>query len=353
VYGNPGLTVAVVIPCYKVTRHILGVIAGLPPVVDRIYCVDDHCPDGSGDLIEAQCRDPRVRVLHLVENQGVGGATLAGYRAAIEDGADIMVKIDGDGQMDPDLIELFLHPIAEGRADYAKGNRFYNLEDTKGMPLVRLVGNAVLSFITKLSSGYWTVFDPTNGYTAIERTLARRMVERPIARRYFFESDMLFHLYMERAVVEDVPIPARYGDETSNLRVRAIFWSFLTKNAGNMFRRVVVQHYLRDFSLASVEGPAGLLAVIFGLTFGLAKWSESIATGHAASAGSVMLAGMPILVGIQLCLGSLNYDMQRTPRTPRHPQLRMLDALADRTAAAEPAPRAGPAGSPAVKAPRA
>src|SRR4051812_21032823 len=177
------LKVAVVIPCYRVRRHILGVIAGLGPIVDQIYCVDDKCPEDSGGLVEQACVDPRVRVVRHAENQGVGGATLTGYRAAIAGGADVLIKIDGDGQMDPDLIELFVAPIAEGRADYAKGNRFHNIEDTRGMPAVRVFGNACLSFITKLSSGYWTVFDPTNGYTAIERTLAERIVERPLARR--------------------------------------------------------------------------------------------------------------------------------------------------------------------------
>ena len=331
-YGTPAQTVAVVIPCYRVRRHVLDVIAGLPPTVDLIYCVDDACPEGSGDLVEQTCRDARVRVLRHAENQGVGGAVLTGYRAAIADGADILVKIDGDDQMDPDLIELFLKPIADGQADYSKGNRFHNLEDTKGMPLVRLIGNACLSFATKLSSGYWTVFDPTNGYTAIERTVAARIVERPLARRYFFESDMLFHLYMERAVVADVPMPSRYGDETSNLSVRRVFWSFLTRNLGNMGRRVVVQHYLRDFSLASVELPIGVVSLVFGLVFGLMKWAQSNATGQATSAGTVMLSAMPVLLGVQLCLAALNYDIQSVPRTPRHPQLRMLEALERRDA---------------------
>jgi dolichol-phosphate mannosyltransferase len=332
VYGTPGLIVAVVIPCYRVKRHILDVIAGLPAVVDQIHCIDDACPEGSGDLVSQACRDPRVRVIRHAENQGVGGAVLTGYRAALAEGADIIVKIDGDDQMDPDLIELFLKPIADGQADYSKGNRFHNVEDTKGMPLKRLIGNASLSFATKLSSGYWTVFDPTNGYTAIERTVARRIVERKVAKRYFFESDMLFHLYMERAVVADVPMPSRYGEETSNLSVRRIFWSFLTRNIGNIARRVMVQHYMRDFSLASVELPLGLASLVFGLAYGLAKWAESNATGYPASAGSVMLSALPVMVGVQLCLSALHYDIQSVPRTPRHPQLRMIEALERRNA---------------------
>jgi dolichol-phosphate mannosyltransferase len=327
------LKVAVVIPCYKVRRHILGVIEGLPAVVDQIYCVDDKCPEDSGGLIEASCRDPRVTVVRHAENQGVGGATLTGYRAAIAGGADVLIKIDGDGQMDPELIELFVAPIAEGRADYAKGNRFHNIEDTRGMPAIRVFGNACLSFITKLSSGYWQVFDPTNGYTAIERTVAQRIVDRPVARRYFFESDMLFHLYMERAAVADVPMPSRYGDEESNLRIGRIFASFAMSNLRNMIRRVVVQHYLRDFSLGSVELVAGLAALVFGLFFGALRWYHSSVSGQAASAGAVMLSAMPILLGFQLCLNALSYDIQSVPRTPRHPHLRVLEAMEKRRAA--------------------
>ena len=326
-YGDAGLTVAVVIPCYRVRPHILAVLDELPAVVDLAYCIDDACPDGSGDVAALACRDPRVRVLRHDENQGVGGATLTGYGAAVAEGADIIVKIDGDGQIDPKLIELFLDPIAKGRADYTKGNRFHNLEDTRGMPAVRLFGNACLSFVTKLSSGYWTSFDPTNGYTAIERTLAERILTRPVARRYFFESDMLFHLYMERAVVEDVPIPARYAGEQSSLRIGRILGPFAVRNLVNMIRRVVVQHYLRDFSVASLELPIGLAALAFGLGFGLVEWSRSIASGHATTAGGVMLSALPILAGLQLCLSALNYDVQSVPRVPRHPQLRAIAEL--------------------------
>ena len=336
------LKVAVVIPCYRVRRHILGVIEGLGPEVDAIYCVDDKCPEDSGALVTEACVDRRVTVVRHEENQGVGGATLTGYRAAIADGADVIVKIDGDGQMDPTLIDLFVTPIARGQADYAKGNRFHNIEDTRGMPAVRLFGNACLSFVTKLSSGYWTVFDPTNGYTAIERTLAERIVLRQVARRYFFESDMLFHLYMERAVVADVPMSSRYGDEVSSLKIGRVFGSFVVSNLRNMLRRVVVQHYLRDFSLGSVELVAGLACLGFGVGFGALKWNESIVTGHAASAGSVMLSAMPILVGVQLCLSALNYDLLSVPRVPRHPQLRALAARGKRgeePAAAQPARR--------------
>jgi len=161
--------IAVVIPCFRVSRHVLDVIAGIGPEVSHIYAVDDACPERTGALIEARCPDPRVRVLTHPENRGVGGAMITGYQAALAAGADIVVKIDGDGQMDPALIARFTRPIASGSADYTKGNRFHDLEDTQAMPRVRLFGNALLSLVNKVASGYWDVMDPTNGYTAIHR----------------------------------------------------------------------------------------------------------------------------------------------------------------------------------------
>ena len=167
--------VAVVIPCYKVRPHILKVISGIAKDdVWQIYVVDDCCPDRSGDLVEQSCDDPRVRVVRNERNQGIGGAIIAGYKQAIADGAEVIVKIDGDGQMDPALIPYFIAPILSGEADYCKGNRFYDLSNISVMPRIRIFGNAILSLMTKLSSGYWDLFDPTNGYTAIHAGVAKR-----------------------------------------------------------------------------------------------------------------------------------------------------------------------------------
>ena len=170
---NP--VIAVVIPCYRVTNHVLEVIARIGAEVSVIFAVDDCCPNASGDFITKNCTDARVIVLRNPQNLGVGGAVLTGYRAAIEAGADVIIKIDGDGQMDPGLIPTFIAPIIAGEADYTKGNRFFDLEEIRAMPRVRLIGNAALSFMTKLSSGYWNLFDPTNGYTAIHAHVARHL----------------------------------------------------------------------------------------------------------------------------------------------------------------------------------
>lgn len=313
--------IGVVIPSYKVCNHILQVIAAIGPEVDRIYVVDDCCPDKSGDFVAANCTDPRVVILHHEQNQGVGGAVMSGYRAAIDESIEIIVKIDGDGQMNPALISDFITPILLGEADYTKGNRFFDLEQIHAMPKMRLVGNAVLSFLTKLSSGYWDIFDPTNGYTAIHRDVARHLPFDKISRRYFFETDMLFRLNTLRAVAVDVPMHAKYGNEVSNLKISKIIGEFLGKNMRNCFKRIFYNYYLRDMSLASFELPIGILSVLFGLFYGATHWINAAISGTTASSGTVMLAAMPILLGVQLILAFIGYDVSSVPNRAVHSKL--------------------------------
>ena len=316
--------IAVVIPCYKVSEHILGVIQKIGIEVDFIFVVDDCCPEKSGALVENTCTDSRVRVIYHETNQGVGGAVLTGYRAAIEAGADIIVKVDGDGQMDPSLISNFIEPILAGEADYTKGNRFFDLEEIRAMPKIRLFGNAVLSFMTKLSSGYWDLFDPTNGYTAIHADVARHLPFAKISQRYFFETDMLFRLNTLRAVVVDVPMDAHYGDEVSNLKISKILGEFLFKHARNFSKRIFYNYYLRDMSLASIELPMGLLLLISGGSYGFYHWVNSLQTGATTPAGTVMLAALPVLMGVQLILAFLAYDIASVPRRPFHKLRKIL-----------------------------
>lgn len=308
--------VAVVIPCYKVRKHVLDVIRRIGPDVSKIYAVDDACPEQSGRFIELECRDPRVKVLYNDKNRGVGGAVIAGYRAAMADGMAIMVKIDGDGQMAPELLPDFIAPLQELRADYAKGNRFYSFHNVRAMPRVRLFGNAVLSFMTKISSGYWSIFDPTNGYTAIHRSALARIDLKNVSERYFFESDMLVKLGAERAVVIDIPMDAIYADEESGLRISKIVPEFIGKHGAESIKRIIYTYLLRDFSLASLNLVFGLLLLIFGGSFGVWNWVESISSGQVASSGTVILSALPIILGFQLLLGFLAYDIANQPRIP-------------------------------------
>lgn len=315
------MRIAVAIPCYQVTRHVLGVIEAIGPEVGAIYAVDDACPDGSGRFIEERCRDARVRVLFHAENQGVGGAVVTAYKAALADGMEIVVKVDGDGQMNPALIPHFARPIVRGQADYTKGNRFYRPESLRGMPLTRLVGNAALSFVNKLSTGYWPVMDPTNGYTAIHAAVLRQLPLDKLERRYFFESDMLYHLNIVRAVVRDVPMDAVYAGERSNLKVARVLPEFLGKHVLRFFKRYGYVYLLRDFNLGSVYSLFGALLCAAGLAFGISRWVRGVMTGEPATSGTVMLAALPVLVGIQLLIAFLHHDVSHVPSEPLAPDL--------------------------------
>lgn len=310
--------VAVVIPCYRVRASVMGVIGGIGPEVQRIYVVDDACPEQTGAFVKANCTDPRVQVLSHLQNLGVGGAVLTGYGAALVDGVEIIVKMDGDGQMDPLMLPDLVAPIVNGEADYTKGNRFFDLDELGAMPRARLIGNAMLSFMTKLSSGYWDVFDPTNGYTAIHSDVAKRLPVAKISQSYFFETDMLFRLNTLRAVVIDVPMPARYGTEVSNLRITAVMGEFLVKHLRNFGKRIFYNYYLRDMSLASIELPVGLLLMTFGISFGTYHWINSALNVQWTPIGTVMLAALPVLMGLQFVLAFFANDIASVPRRIRH-----------------------------------
>ncbi len=313
--------IAVVVPCYRVKNHIQQVISDIPQEIYRIYIIDDCCPENSGKFVEETINDSRVKVIYNKQNLGVGGAVMVGYKVAINDGAEVIVKVDGDGQMDPSLIQYFVEPILNGEADYTKGNRFFDLEEIHSMPTSRLFGNAILSLMAKLSTGYWNLFDPTNGYTAIHADVAKHLPFGNISNRYFFETDILFRLNIMQAVVVDIPMDAKYGSETSNLKISKIIGEFLFKHARNFLKRIFYNYYLRNMSLASLELPIGLLLFLFGLCFGGSRWIESVQIGSSASAGTVMLAALPILTGIQFIMAFIGYDVSSVPKRVRHKSL--------------------------------
>ncbi len=326
--------VAVIIPSYRVKTHILSVISRIGEEIGLIVVVDDACPEGSGEHVRTHCRDPRVKVLTLQQNQGVGGAVMAGYDYAYRFGADIFVKVDGDGQMDPALIPQLIEPTLVGGADYTKGNRFYNVDGLRSMPFVRLFGNAALSFMTKMSSGYWNIFDPTNGFTALRAELFAQIPWRKVSRRYFFESDLLFRLNVARAYVVDVPMSAVYADEESGLKISRIIHSFFFGNLLNSFKRISYNYFLRDFTIGSIQLLVGVSFLLFGSIFGSVAWYQSAVTGVTASTGTVMLAALPVILGVQLLLSFLAFDIAATPSRAIH-RLLTIRSSAERRAAFE------------------
>jgi glycosyltransferase involved in cell wall biosynthesis len=309
--------IAVVIPMYRAEAHIADVIRTIPTWVRTIVVVDDCSPDDARAVVE-ELGDPRVALLRHEHNQGVGGATLTGYREAARRGATVLVKMDADGQMDPAGLPALTAPILRGVADYTKGNRFLHVRELRSMPLLRRVGNLGLSFMTKHASGYWRCFDPTNGYTAIHARVVSLLDERRLGRRYFFETSMLFELGLQRAVVRDVFLPARYGDETSNLSEWKSLLAFPPRQLRGFVRRIWTQYFMRDFGLMPVFLVSGVLATLFGVVFGAWNWWISYTTGELATTGTVMLSLLPIIVGVQLLLQAILLDVQSEPQAPLH-----------------------------------
>lgn len=308
--------IAVIIPSYKVKNHISGVLASIGSEVERIYVVDDACPERSGEFVEKNTTDKRIKVIYHTQNKGVGGAVLTGYQQAIADGAKIMVKLDGDGQMSPDYIAKLIRPILNGEADYTKGNRFYDIEKLLVMPRVRLIGNSFLSLINKIVNGYWNVVDPTNGFTAIHVDALSLIPFHKIDNRYFFESDMLFRLSVLRAVVKDVPIPAFYGEEKSNLKIGKVLWEFPLKYLNRFLKRLFYNYFLRDFNAGTIQMLGGTFAIISGLAYGIYHWILSYQAMATTPTGTVMISTLLVILGFQLLLGALNFDVQNIPNNP-------------------------------------
>ncbi len=314
--------VAVVIPCFRSADTIAAVIAGIPADVGTIVCIDDASDDGTGSVLEAIARsDSRITVVTHAHNKGVGGATVTGYLAAIESGARVIVKIDSDLQMNPVFIPAMVMPILAGEADYVKGNRFFDIDLVQQMPIARLIGNAGLTFISRISSGYWGLSDPTNGYTAINADVASLLPLHKLHERYFFESDMLFRLNSFGAVVIEQPIETVYGNERSHLSVLRALVTFPFLYLRNFFKRIFYNYFLRNFDIASLYLLAGTGLGLFGVIFGADVWMRSIETGVPATTGTVMLSALPLMLGFQMLLAFLQYDIARTPHLPIHPRI--------------------------------
>lgn len=307
------LKIAVVIPSYKVAGQIKDVVSSIPETIDHIIVVDDKCPQSSGMEAEKVKRE-NVTVIYHEKNLGVGGAVVTGYRKAMELDADIVIKMDGDGQMDPANIDALIEPLLENKADYAKGNRFGSFDDVKEMPMVRLLGNSLLSFLIKLTSGYWDITDPANGYTAIHRRVLKKLNLKNISKRYFFESDMLINLNIVSAVVKDILMPARYGEEISSLTIRKVLFQFPPGLVKGLIKRILLKYFVYDFNMASVYILIGVPMFVFSTIFGIWEWADSVVTGIPRTAGTIMLVALPIIVSFQMLLQAVNIDINSVPR---------------------------------------
>lgn len=316
-----GARVGVVIPCFRVAPQIEKVVRGIPAWVEAIIVVDDASPDDSAERVEA-LRDPRVTLIRHAANQGVGGAMQTGFAEGLRRGLDVLVKMDGDDQMDPAYLAGLVQPLVEGRADVAKCNRYWSLSALKQMPFVRVVGNAGLTFLVKLASGYWNIFDPANGYVAVRTKALERIPIHSLPKRYFFESGFLIELGIQRAVVLDVPMNAKYAGEESSLKVHRVLFEFPPKLLAGFLRRVFWRHFVHDFSAVSVFLLIGLPLFAAGLSFGIWEYVSLARQNAFATAGEVMLAAMPIILGMQLILQAIVLDIAAVPKEPLCPPIR-------------------------------
>ena len=314
VFGSPDSApvVVAVLPAYRTAPSIRTVIGQIPPDVRHVIVVDDASPDGAGTVASA-ISDPRVIVVSHGSNRGVGGAMKTGFERALELGADIVVKLDSDGQMDPALIPEFVAPLIEGRADLAKGNRFMDLSVVSAMPPLRRAGNLVLSFLVKMASGYWSLFDPCNGYLAISRGLLEDIRRERLADRYFFEISLLCESYRASGVVLDVAMRPRYGDEISSLSPMRSLFEFSGRLLARTARRIGFAYFLRDFNVVSVFISAGVPLMVFGVLWSAYHWYRSVATNVVATTGTVMIGTLAIILAFQLLLQAVVLDVQNEP----------------------------------------
>lgn len=312
-----GVHIAAIVPAYNVENELGGVLRAMPALFTTIVVVNDCSTDQTGAIADQYAQvDPRILVRHHEQNRGVGGALITGFRTAVDAGADVLVKIDGDGQMPIWLVPQLVEPLIRGEADYTKGNRFRDFQAIRAMPLARRIGNVALSFLAKAATGYWRCFDPTNGFLAIRADVLSQLPLHKIDPTYYFEISMLSHLYLIGAVVREIPMPARYAGERSSLSIARVLRQFPMRLFWSLVRRLVLKNFVYDFNLESLNLACGVPLLLGGLLFGGYKWIWYVQQGIAAPTGTVVLSALMIMLGVQLLISAANLDLEAVPREP-------------------------------------
>lgn len=299
-------------PAYNEAPQVGGVITTMPEYVDDIVVVDDCSSDGTSEAALAP-NDPRVTLIRHDPNQGLGASLIDAHEKALELGGDIMVVMAGDGQMDPAYLPDLLRPILEEGYDFTKGNRFFDAGSWEGMPRHRIFGNIVLTFLTKLATGYWDMFDPQNGYTAITRHASERVDWDRVARDYSFENDVLARLGVLRARVKDVDIPAVYGEEISDISLPKVVPSLLGTLRRAFWRRFWLLYVVRSFSPVALFALSSSTLLVWTLLFGAWVVAQRVA-GVSPTTATVMLVVLPFLMGFEMTLAAFVLDITNTPK---------------------------------------
>ena len=304
-----GKTVAVVVPAYDEERLVGDTIAGIPGYVDKVYVVDDASRDSTGDAAK-RTGDGRVVVVRHERNSGVGASIVTGYRRAVADGIDVTCVMAGDNQMDPDELESLALPVVRGEVDYAKANRLFTGSAWTLIPRSRYLGNAVLSLLTKIASGYWHVADSQSGYTAASREILEQLDLEHVYPRYGFPNDMLVHLNVWNARVRDVPSRPVYGvGERSGLKIPRVVPRISWLLVKGFFWRMKQKYVIRDFHPLVFFYAFGFLMTVVGLGLGIAEVVLRI-MGNAVSVGTVVLVALLLIFGSQFTLFAMWFDME-------------------------------------------
>ena len=312
------MTISVVIPCYNVANHIEEVIKQLPAEVSWIIAVNDCSKDDTEKILLClKNSNSKIVFINHEVNQGVGGAMLTGFKKSLELNSEITIKMDGDNQMDSSLIPKLIKPIIENKADYTKGNRFRDFKALKKMPAIRRIGNLGLSFMIKVASGYWNIFDPNNGFIAISNEMLKTINFSKIHKRYFFESSMLIELYHADAVIQEIPMKARYGNEVSHLSLTRTLFGFPPKLLKAFIRRIFLKYFMFDFNIASVYILFGLPFFLLGSVYGIINFVKYAKENVLAPTGTVVIPTLLIILGFQLLLSAVNYDITNYPKKTR------------------------------------
>jgi glycosyltransferase involved in cell wall biosynthesis len=304
-----GKRVAVVVPAYDEERLVTETIAGIPELVDRVYVVDDASRDRTGERA-ASTGDERVVVLQHYENAGVGAAIVTGYRKALEEGIDVVCVMAADNQMDPVELEGLVGPVARGEVEYAKANRLVSGEAWTVIPRTRYLGNAVLSLLTKIASGYWHVADSQAGYTALSRRALEGLDLDRLYPRYGFPNDLLVHLNVQNARVRDVPSRPIYDvGERSGIRLRSVVPRISWLLFKGFWWRMGHKYVIRDFHPLVFFYGFGVLMTLAGLVLGVVEVVLRLA-GNAITTPTIVLVAVLFIAGLQLTLFAMWFDME-------------------------------------------
>lgn len=304
-------TICVIVPAHNEEALIGKTILTMPDFVDHIIVVDDKSADSTAEAA-LEVGDPRVTLVSHEVNQGVGGAVITGHRMALEIGGDVDVVMAGDAQMDPEYLPSLLDPIVDDGYGFAKANRFFSHQSFQGMPPYRILGNVILSFLTKMASGYWHLFDPQNGYTAVRQDVVKRLPLERIALGYQFENDLLINLSILNVRAKDVPIPAIYGSEVSGIRLRKVVPAMSALLLKGFWKRIWWKYVLWSFSPIALLLFAGMAFMAFGTGWGIFALVSALGS-HSPTAGTVLLSVGPWITGAYMLIQALVLDIQETP----------------------------------------